>query len=296
MFDPLIDSRAVHFASSLVVGGVAIFSACVAYPTLTGLRAKSCSNEAPRAAYDCCACFCCALGSDLAPFPGISHRTVLSYRVMSDGTAWSVLTETQFGRVWECRLLVAILLSLSGFRARLAGRRLAPLSLQAGLAILSVGMLAWSGHAAGDIGFPGLLHLRAMCCTSLLPRLGLAACPLLMFVGSADREFPTIPHRMFPGAQTVFHSCSLERYGACRERSTQHLVHDQRTAEFSRHRIWRPGPLKIALFLAMLGFGAANRYWLTPRLRPPTSPWKRIPEHSGCSALLFRLKSFWGWS
>ena len=30
--------------------------------------------------------------------------------VIDDGTAWSVLTETQFGRVWEARLLVAILL------------------------------------------------------------------------------------------------------------------------------------------------------------------------------------------
>jgi copper resistance protein D len=30
--------------------------------------------------------------------------------------------------------------------------------------------------------------------------------------------------------------------------------------------------VKIALFLVMLGFGAANRYWLTPRLLPTNVP------------------------
>jgi copper resistance protein D len=30
--------------------------------------------------------------------------------------------------------------------------------------------------------------------------------------------------------------------------------------------------IKIALFLVMLGFGAANRYWLTPRLLPANTP------------------------
>ena len=30
--------------------------------------------------------------------------------------------------------------------------------------------------------------------------------------------------------------------------------------------------LKIALFSVMLGFGAANRYWLTPRLLPTNEP------------------------
>jgi hypothetical protein len=30
--------------------------------------------------------------------------------------------------------------------------------------------------------------------------------------------------------------------------------------------------VKIALFLVMLGFGAANRYWFTPRLLPTNVP------------------------
>ena len=32
---------------------------------------------------------------------------------------------------------------------------------------------------------------------------------------------------------------------------------------------------KIALFSVMLGFGAANRYWLTPRLLPTNVPTKK---------------------
>ena len=33
--------------------------------------------------------------------------------------------------------------------------------------------------------------------------------------------------------------------------------------------------VKIALFIVMLGFGAANRYWLTPRLLPANVPTER---------------------
>ena len=46
---------------------------------------------------------------------------------IGDGTAWSVLTETQFGHVWEGRLLVAILLfcvALVGPGVRTRGLRL----------------------------------------------------------------------------------------------------------------------------------------------------------------------------
>jgi putative copper export protein len=69
--------------------------------------------------------------------------------VIGDGTAWSVLTETQFGRVWEGRLLVASLLfgiGLVGPGTRTRGLQLT--LLQAALAVAFVGTLAWSGHGA----------------------------------------------------------------------------------------------------------------------------------------------------
>ena len=75
---------------------------------------------------------------------------------IDDGTAWSVLTETQFGRVWEVRLLVAILLFCAGLVAPGVRTRGLPLPLlQAVLAVLFVGMLAWSTECSD--GFP---HLR----------------------------------------------------------------------------------------------------------------------------------------
>jgi copper resistance protein D len=104
--------------------------------------------------------------------------------VISDGTAWSVLTETHFGRIWEGRFLIAILLFCVGlFGSGLRARGLRLLSLQAGLAIAFVGMLAWSGHAADGIGFPGVLHFAG----DALHLLAAAAwvgglIPLLMFI------------------------------------------------------------------------------------------------------------------
>jgi putative copper resistance protein D len=54
--------------------------------------------------------------------------------------------------------------------------------------------------------------------------------------------------------------------------------------------------VKIALFLVMLGFGAANRYWLTPRLLPTNVPTEDNTRALRLLALRFRLKSLWGWS
>ena len=155
MLDPLIASRAVHFASSLVVAGVAIFSAFVAYSVRLTSLAKRRQQKLMLGALA------------LAVLSGATWLLFLASRIaqtsvaeaIGDGTAWSVLTETQFGRVWEARLLVAILLGCVGLiasGAQTRGLRLP--SLQAALAVLFVAMLAWSGHAAGTLGFGGLLH------------------------------------------------------------------------------------------------------------------------------------------
>jgi putative copper resistance protein D len=61
----------------------------------------------------------------------------------------------------------------------------------------------------------------------------------------------------------------LERRGARCEWRAQDLVHDQRTAESEYGNLVL---VKIALFIVMLGFGAMNRYWLTPRLLAANVP------------------------
>ena len=93
--------------------------------------------------------------------------------VVSDGTARSVLTETQFGHAWEGRLLVAIALFCIGFvgpSVRTRGLRL-PL-LQAALSVAFVGTLAWSGHAAGTRGLQAFCTLGATRSISSQQQLG----------------------------------------------------------------------------------------------------------------------------
>ena len=104
MLNPLIDARAIHFASSIMVGGAAIFSAFVA-PTLSeGDGAASAHAIAERQlGLFVLAALLFAVGSGalwlviLASNIGQSSMA----HAITDGTAWSVFTETQFGRVWE---------------------------------------------------------------------------------------------------------------------------------------------------------------------------------------------------
>ena len=263
MLDPLIASRAVHFASSLVVGGAAIFSAFVARP----IQADSVlERQLEGAMYAALA---------LAVLSGATWLLYLASRiaqssvaeVISDGTAWSLLTETQFGFVWQGRLLIAILL----FCNRLFGLRVRGLrafSVQAALAVAFVGMLAWSGHAAGTMGFVGFLHFGG----DVLHLVTAAAwvgglVPLLMFVSPRARTQPALVDRFRVLRRfSTLAALSVTVLAASGMLNTWFMTNELRSFLGTQY-----GDLvlvKVALLLVMLGFGAANRYWLTPRLLP----------------------------
>ena len=187
VLDPLIVSRAVHFASSLVVGGTAVFSAFIVQSD----RATSFPERRPEQLMFVALALAVLSGATWLLFLASRIAQSSVAEVIDDGTAWSVLTETQFGHVWEGRLLVAILLFCVGFVGPVCGREAcACTSLQAALAVAFVGMLAWSGHAAGTMGFGGLLHFGG----DVLHLITAAAwvgglVPLLMFVGPRILEF-----------------------------------------------------------------------------------------------------------
>jgi putative copper resistance protein D len=264
MLDPLIASRAVHFASSLVVGGAAIFSAFVARP----IHADSVlERHLERVMFAALALGLLSGATWLVSLAARIAQTSVA-NVISDGTAWSVLTETQFGRIWEGRFLVALLLFCVGlFGPGLRTRGLRLLLLQAGLAIAFVGMLAWSGHAAGGIGFPGVLHFGG----DVLHLLAAAAwvgglIPLLMFI--APRVWSSQPplaecFRVLRRFSTLA-ALSVTVLAASGVLNTWFMTNGLRS--FLGTEYGDLVLLKIALFLVMLGFGAANRYWLAPRL------------------------------
>jgi copper resistance protein D len=270
MFDPLIASRAVHFASSLVVGGVAIFSAFV----VQSVRPASFPERRQEQLMFAALAFAVLSGATWLLFLAsrIAQSSVAA--AIDDGTAWSVLTETQFGRVWEARLLVAILLfgvCLSGPSARTRVLRLS--SFQAAFAILFVGMLAWSGHAAGTMGVRGLLHFGG----DVLHLVAAAAwvgglVPLLMFFGLRFRssEPALIDYFKVLRRFSTLAAWSVSVLAASGALNTWFMTNGLQSFLGTDY-----GDLvlvKIALFIVMLGFGAANRYWLIPRLLPTNVP------------------------
>jgi copper resistance protein D len=270
MLDPLITSRAVHFASSLVVGGTAMFSAFLAGPIHADSVLERHLEQLMFVA------LALALLSGATWLVSLASRIAQASvaEVISDGTAWSVLTETQFGRIWEGRFLVAILLFCVGlFGPGLRARGLPLLSLQAGLAIAFVGMLAWSGHAAGGIGFPGVLHfggdvLRLVAAATWVGGL----IPLLMFIAPRVRgsQPPLVECFRVLRRFSTLAAWSVAVLAAGGVLNTWFMTNELRSFLGTEY-----GDLvlvKIALFLVMLAFGAANRYWFTPRLLPTNIP------------------------
>ena len=130
-------------------------------------------------------------------------------------------------------------------------------------------MLAWSGHAAGTMGFGGLLHFGG----DVLHLVTAAAwvgglVPLLMFVGPRARSSqpPLVDCFRVLRRFSTLAALSVTVLAASGMLNTWFMTNELRSFLGTQY-----GDLvlvKIALFLVMLGFGAANRYWLTPRLLP----------------------------
>jgi putative copper resistance protein D len=273
MLDPLIASRVVHFASSLVVGGAALFSAFI----VPSLEASSSAERRQRRLMFAALILAVLSGATWLLF--LASQIALSSvpSVIEDGTAWSVLTETQFGRVWLGRLVIAIALlwlSLAGRAPRRRGVGLS--SLLATFALLLVGTLAWSGHAAGTESVRGLVHFGGdvFHLVSASAWVG-GLVPLLIFIG--PRALGSEPS-LFDCFQTLRRFSSLATWsvgvlvlsGALNTWFMTNGLHAFFGTDYGDLVL-----VKIALLVVMLGFGAANRYWLTPQLLPTRVTLKR---------------------
>src|ERR1035437_9183087 len=97
-------------------------------------------------------------------------RGLTPVETLSQGVAWTVLTQTRFGETWQVRSILTVLVALSIFALNLGSpnserwRGAISIVLAAGL----VGALAWAGHGAatpeaiGDVQLiADVLHLVA---------------------------------------------------------------------------------------------------------------------------------------
>lgn len=168
MINPLIIVRDIHFASSMVVGGIIFFDLLIASPILrSDLRLQE-----VRLSFRDINEKLIWVGLGLSVASALAWLCLLSMRiankpldeVLRDATVWIVLTQTQFGVAWEVRLLLAALLAACLSWQRTTDQGAAAIGGKV-LAIVSaggyVGALAFAGHGVEGLGHERNIHLAA---------------------------------------------------------------------------------------------------------------------------------------
>jgi len=277
LHDLLVWMRAIHFAATISVAGALSFVVFIGEPALQA------ANKAEDIAI--------VVRSRLAWIVSTSLViVVLSWAawlilqaqrmsdlplasVLSEGTIWTVLSQTDFGRVWVARLVVAVLcagaLQASVRRDHSRWAQMLATLLVAGL----VGSLAWAGHAAAgsdsESDLTASIHLPA----DVLHLIASAAwvgslVPLAILIGSAGRHIDgpsSLPIARVAIARYstlgVLSVGTLLATGIINSWALVGSAHALIRTDYGRLLL-----IKIALFLAMLSIAVVNRQRLTPRL------------------------------
>jgi putative copper resistance protein D len=185
-----------------------------------------------------------------------------SYDTLADADLWAtIVAETDFGRIWSVRLILAILSvgAAIGWRyhrgkvVRLTGLMLA------GALLVTV---AWTGHAAIEEGMPGALHRWADALYLIAAAVWLGAlAPLLWLL--ARKEYSAEAARRLSGFHAVGLAAVLILIATGLVNSFFLVGYPLAllTTRYGQLLI-----LKLALFAAMIWFAARNRSVYTPAL------------------------------
>lgn len=274
MLDPLIVARAIHFASTIMIGGAFAFSIFVGEPVWQRTETLPPDIAAPaRLQLTRLIWFSLAV----AVASGLAWLLVLAAEIggeslsdaLRDGTAWAVLTDTQFGFVWELRAVFAMILALLLLPGRAAGhwpraRRI----LMGCIAGLLLGSLTWAGHAAAAAGLGGGLHVISDIAHLLAAGTWLGGLvPLFLFMGHADRALRRSPSATPEQVLYRFSALGIVAAGTIAASGT---VNTWFLTDHLRGVIGtdygRLVLLKIGLFALMLCIAGVNRVRLTPRV------------------------------
>lgn len=186
---------------------------------------------------------------------------------LSDATLWSAVVEdTDFGRVWSARLVMALLLIGVGVMVwRWPGRVLkrTGLLLAGGLVIT----VALTGHAAAEEGPSGLVHRAADAAHLLAAAVWLGALPPLLFLLRRDAPELGEDLRTASARLVEFHMIGLAAVavlivsGAVNSWFLVASPEALLTTTYGRVLL-----AKLALFAVMIGLAAENRLRLVPAL------------------------------
>ena len=267
---PLVIVRGVHFAATAVMTGTLIFREVVAEAASCSARpaALIVRTQTLRVAWIFLAVATASamiwLLLAAASMSGLSFGESMTSDVLS-----TVVNETQFGRVSEIRLVLAVIIA--------GGLAYDRFPLARGLALaMSLGLtaaLAWTGHAGSTAGAMGILHLTADTLHLLAAAIWIGGLVSLVLLLSVSRNDQT-------DAGVSFARDATERFSTMGVAivvvvlatgvinawilvgSWQALI----VTDYGRLLM-----LKVALFGVMLLVAAVNRFWLTPRLAPSGS-------------------------
>jgi len=262
---PMIVVRAIHFAATAVTAGALIFRAVVAEPALRSQRQAGAivQSQIRVVAW---------IGLAVAMASGLTWVLLLTMSLSAEGLGEAVMSGalrdvlnlTQFGLVSQIRLVLAILLATCLAFDRLAPARWLAFAAALGFAI----SIAWTGHAGSTAGALGNLHLAADTLHLTAAAAWIGGLPSLVLLLVAVRG-----NKALAGASLA--QSAAQRFSTLGTISVGTLVVSGivnawilvgsfRGLIFSGYGMVLM--LKLAVFAAMLGFAAVNRFWLMPRL------------------------------
>jgi len=269
VIDPLIVIRAIHFAATAMTTGTILFQAMVAE---AALRSAETLATAVRTQIRRLAWIGLAITAASAAIWILLEAAAMSGLPLSEAVTSEVLltvvNDTQFGRVFEIRFVLAMILAACLANDRFPLARWLALASALGL----VAAIAWTGHAGSTVGELGVLHLTA----DALHLIAAAAwtgglVPFVWLLMASRRYQHEAWARLTRDATERFSTLGIASVAIVLGSGTVNawmLVGsvDGLIGTQYGHLLM----LKIALFAAMVGFAAVNRFWLTPRLALPS--------------------------
>ena len=283
---PMVVARAVHFAATATMAGALMFRAVVAEPALrsdgkTGVVVDRRIRDLAWAGL--AVALVSGVGWLLLQTSAMSGQTC--GEVVVSGALITVLNETQFGLVTEIRFVLALALAICLAYDRL----LLPRWLALGAALCLVAAIAWTGHAASTPHKLGYLHLTADALHLYAAAAwtgGLMSLLLLLKAVRHDRaaartELDAVRRFSLLGMTGV---AMLVLTGIINAWILVGSFRGLIATDYGWILL-----LKIALFCAMVGFAAVNRFWLTPRLALPGNALRNLTRNTKAEIALALL-------
>lgn len=271
MDGPLVVTRAVHLAATLLLTGGLAFQCFVAAP-LSGTKSGAALEAHMRTwfARTNWTALAAALVSGAAWLVLLSAEIgeVPAAQALSEGWPWLVLTQTTFGTVWTVRLAMIALLAGLLLAPRARGGAFILDVISAALAASAAAAIAWTGHAMGMEGIDGAIHLTSDGLHLVAAGAWLGALwPLALLLAAADRagdpESAAIARRVTQRFSVLGMICvaAILATGVVNTWEILGTTAFSLGTDYNRLLF-----AKIGLFFAMVAIAAFNRRRLTPQL------------------------------